>query len=336
MGLTLYPASEAALTHGADPEGRALWSQAKAMEEAVFQAAKDGRDVPATDILDLSQPWALTAAMMHALSMGRDLGTASTADWYSAVETENWFCREGYGTLLMEHHSKTPVTINTFARHVTVTKDGVTVETDRGQITAAAAIVTVSMGVLAAEAIRFNPPLEVDHLRAIEAITLGDYNHTVLQFAPGALPVPEDCWVSYSADTIKDGSVQGGGFLCNISGSGLTTFETCGQFSRDLQAAGQGAAIEAAMSTLCDIFGAGIRAYFVKGLSTEWGRDPLVRGSYSGAMPGQSHRRKDLRTPHAERILFAGEATHLCEQATVPGAHKEGQRAARRALDLLT
>ncbi len=335
QGLTLYPMPYHGITQGDDPEGDAMWEESDAMEEAFRKAAKRGKDVAASEVVNLDTPWSLTAALMQALPMGRDLHEISTMDWHQGVEGENWFCREGYGTLFARFHAGTPVMLNTAARKITTTAGGVVVDTTGGPIRAKAAIVTVSQGVLASEAITFDPPLGNTHLRAIEAITLGDYNHVALQFRPGTVPTPDDCWVTYQVDEIKDGSVQGGGFLCNAAGTGLSVFETAGQFSRDLQEAGQDAAIEFALGTLAGIFGSGIRDGFVKGYATRWGRDPLTLGSYSGARPGQSHRRKDLRKPLAKRVFFAGEATHLSEQATVAGAHKEGLRAARKALKVL-
>ncbi|MEO1139845.1 MAG: FAD-dependent oxidoreductase [Pseudomonadota bacterium] len=336
FGFSLYPAPEdIGITQGDDPEGTALWATADEMNKALHRAGRKGLDIAASEIIDMSHPWAATALMMHALPMGRDMYQVSTRDWYDGLNGENWFCREGFGTVFARYHANTPVTLGTAATKVTTTTHGVTVETSAGPLSAKAAIVTVSQGVLAAEAINFDPPLDKKHLRAIDGITLGDYNHIALQFDPGTLPVPDDCWVTYKVNAVKNGSVQGGGFLCNTAGAGLTYFETAGQFSRDLQEAGQDAAVDFALGKLAGIFGADIRRAFVKGCSTAWGLDPLFRGSYSGALPGQAHTRKALRKPHAERVFFAGEATHLSEQATVSGAHKEGLRAARKALKLL-
>lgn len=334
LGLTLYPMPYKGITRGDDPAGAALWAETDAMEDALSKAGKRGKDVAASEVIRLGTPWSLTAALMIALPMGRDLHDISTRDWYEAEAGENWFCREGYGTLFARFHAGTPARLQTAARKITATAEGVTVDTTGGPIRARAAIVTVSQGVLASEAIAFDPPLDKQHLRAVDAITLGDYNHIALQFHPGAVPAPEDCWATCQADEIRDGSVQGGGFLCNVSGTGLCLFETAGQFSRDLQEAGEAAAIDVALNALADVFGSGIRAGFVKGHATAWRRDPLTLGSYSGARPGQSHRRKALRKPHAGRVFFAGEATHLSEQATVSGAHKEGLRAAGEAAAL--
>jgi monoamine oxidase len=46
-------------------------------------------------------------------------------------------------------------------------------------------------------------------------------------------------------------------------------------------------------------------------------------------MPGGQSQRKVLGRAHAERVHFAGEASHVGQQCSVSGAHLEGLRAAR-------
>jgi monoamine oxidase len=199
-------------------------------------------------------------------------------------------------------------------------------------MTARAAIVTASVGVLAEDVIRFDPPLGADRRAAFELVTMGDYNHTALMFRPGAVPLGADTWLTYQLTPDAAGVAQGGGFLCNIAGTDLTCFETSGSFSRSLQAAGPGAAIEHAVETLAGMFGSSIRRDFLKGHATEWRKEPFVRGSYAGAMKGGYAMRRVLARAHADRIHFAGEASSVGQQCSVSGAWLEGQRAARDVL----
>jgi monoamine oxidase len=173
------------------------------------------------------------------------------------------------------------------------------------------------------------------HQRAIEGIPMGCYNHNVLHLRAGTLPVKPDTWLTYQIKEEKDGVAQGGGFLCDAGGSGLTYFESSGGFARDLEQAGEAEALAFATDTLVALFGADIRKAVIKGHATAYGRDPMFLGSYSGALPGHAERRRDLRIPHADRVFFAGEATHISQMATVSGAHKSGKRAAKKLLALL-
>ncbi|KZY42786.1 hypothetical protein A3731_34910 [Roseovarius sp. HI0049] len=144
-----------------------------------------------------------------------------------------------------------------------------------------------------------------------------------------------DTWVTYKIDPSEDSILRGGGALCNISGTALCAFENAGDFATELEHAGPDAAIDYALSRLVEVFGTDLKSAFLKGAATAWGRDPLFKGSYSAAMPGQAHKRPLLRQPHAERVFFAGEATHDAEPGTVSGAHKEGLRAAEEVAALL-
>ena len=206
--------------------------------------------------------------------------------------------------------------------------------TSQGELTAASVIVTASVGVLAEDVIRFDPPLDTNRRRALDGITMGDYHHTALLFTPDAVPLEADTWLTYPVTREVDGIAQGGGYLCNASGTGLTILETGGSFSRDLQSGKPEDAIDFALETLVGLFGSELRKSFVKGHVATWRDKPFVRGSYSGAMPGAADQRDVLRQPHAERVLFAGEATHQGQQASVSGAYLEGKRAAEDAVAL--
>ena len=98
---------------------------------------------------------------------------------------------------------------------------------------------------------------------------------------------------------------------------------------------GPDAAIDHGIETLAGIFGSAIRRDFLKGHATAWRHELFVHGSYAGAMPGGHSQRKVLGRAHAERVHFAGEASHVGQQCSVSGAHLEGLRAARDVIDQL-
>lgn len=326
LGFDLYPQSETYLTHGDTDD--VMWDEADAIGTAMEEAAQRPQDSAMLDVFRPVSPWSHTAAMMHALSMGRDMADISVKDWDLETEGRDWLCTQGFGAIVAAHAGDLPVRLSTPVTGITRTPAGVQVETAQGALTSRAVIVTVSVGVLRAGAIRFDPPLQNDRLSALEVITMGTYNHTALNFAPGTLPVKADTWVTYQIPPSEDQILRGGGFLCNVSGTGLTSFESSGTFGKELEEAGEEAAIDYALTTLTGIFGTDIRKGVLAGHATQWGRNPLTLGSYSGAMPGGSDLRVHLGQPHQEVIHFAGEATHLKEMATVAGAHKEGLRAA--------
>jgi monoamine oxidase len=344
MGLDLYPSPERVLTHGLDDQSR-LWDQYDAQVLAADQAARDDgetetctgkvTDRSLADILVEKDDWSFTAAMMTGLSAARDLADISLRDITTWEKGGDWFCREGFGHLIARTAEGLPIRLSTPVTDISAWADGVSIKTRAGEIRARAVIVTVSVGVLAEDVIRFDPPLDATRRKAFELITMGDYNHAALLFRPGAIPIDPDTWLTYQLTPDVSGVAQGGGFLCNISGTDLTSFETTGSFSRDLQKAGPEAAIEHGLETLVGMFGTSIRRDFIKGHATAWRHEPFVRGSYAGAMPGGQSQRKVLGRAHAERIHFAGEASHVGQQCSVSGAHLEGLRAARDVINQL-
>ncbi len=266
--------------------------------------------------------------MTFALSLARDLPDTSLRDISAWEGGDDWFCREGFGHLIACTARGLPIRLDTPVTEIKSFADGVHITTAKGNIKARTVVVTASVGVLAEDIIRFDPPLGSDRRAALELVTMGDYNHAGLLFQPNALPVQSDTWLTYHLEPDASGVARGGGFLCDISNTGLTSFESSGSLSKDLQKAGPESAIEHGLETLVAFFGTAIRKDFIKGYATAWRNEPYVRGSYAGARPGGHNQRAVLRRPHAEWVHFAGEATHPNQQCSVSGAHLEGIRAA--------
>jgi monoamine oxidase len=103
------------------------------------------------------------------------------------------------------------------------------------------------------------------------------------------------------------------------------------RFADALEAAGPAAAKALALEQLTAIFGADFRKEVAGACVTGWGGDPYIRGGYSAAKPGEASRRADLATPVADRLFFAGEATHMDFYSTAHGAYLSGVAAAQAA-----
>ncbi len=341
LGMKVYkaPANERVFIKGrgsVGADGGAFWAEYKRVTRAITSVAKKRKDISAADAVTLHNEWTNTAfAHVGSLSMARDMDHVSVMDWYSAQEGKDWFCTQGFGTLLSKQWANVPVSLNTKVTKIDASRDAVTVQTTTGAIRAKAAIVTVSQGVLASGAITFSPTMDSSMKRAINGITMGSYNHIALQFSGGTIDVKPDSWIAYHLSERKNGGPKGGGILANVSGTGVCYFEVGGGFGRSLEHQGKAAMVDFARSEMSALFGANIRKGFIKGTATQWGLNRHVLGSYSGAEPGKAATRQYLRDPIADRIFLAGEATSFGEQATVSGAHKEGLRAAAAVSDLL-
>lgn len=236
---------------------------------------------------------------------------------------------EGVGLLVARWAAHVPV--KTSARVVRLDSTGplVRIVTPVGEIKARAAIVAVPVGVLAANAIGFAPPLKADKRAAIAALPMALYDKVAVGLSRHAIEAPADARVTAltAHGQVLRVVVQPGGR------NGAVVLAP-GDEARQLEANGPSAAHAWALSALAEIFGKTLRTAFAGAVATRWGQDVYARGAWSVARPGQTGERDRivLAQPHDRRIFFAGEAT---EGGDLVGAHSSGIRAATEALTLL-
>ena len=340
-GFDLYPAPEnEALYIDGREASDADWADYEAALDAAYeafaQAAEDGCDVSLAAVLPDLGPWRdLVALMIGPYALGKDLDQVSCLDWYSGESGSDWFCRQGFGALWARSARGVPVRLGTTARRVRWDGPGVTVETDRGDIRAEACVVTVSMGVLAAGGLRFDPPLPVQWREAFQGVSMGLYNHVAMQFREDVFEMGADGLLAYRPRPVAGPSPRGFGMLANAGGGTVSYADVGGGLAEELEAAGEAAALDFVLSELRGIFGGEVDRAFVKGSVTAWGRNPLTLGSYASAEPGKANTRAVLREPIGERIWFAGEACSATQWSTVAGAHKSGLAAAAALIEAL-
>ncbi len=340
-GFSVYPAPNKEILFVGDRE--ATGAEFDAMEaelsetyRAILEAGARGKDVSPASVISPGGTWGrLVHLLIGPFEMGKDFDHFSCKDWYNSEDGTDWFCKEGYGALWAHSAAGVPVELSTKASVIKWGGPGVTVETNRGTLRAKTCIVTVSTGVLANEALRFDPPLSARKQDSFQGISMGLYNHIALQFRENFFEIGDDGYVYYKIDEDVKGSPKGMGLLTNISGSTLSFGDVGGAFAKALEAEGKAAAIDFALSDLRKIYGGKVDQAFVKGSVTSWGKNPLTFGSYASAEPGAYPLRAVLREPVGERIWFAGEACSSLEWATVAGAHKNGIATAEDVLDHL-
>lgn len=297
---------------------------------AILKAGERGQDIAPAKVVRNTGEWTDTVHMrIGAYEMAKDFDHFSCADWYSGAESSDWFCRQGFGTLVAHRAQNLPVQLNTTLSKVKWGGAGVTLQTDHGTISAKAVIITVSTGVLAAEKIKFDPPLPVKKQEAFNGITMGLYNHIALQFSDNFFGIGADGYVSYQLDNQNAAAPRGIGLLTNISGTNLTFADVGGGFAKQLEAAGPDTAIDFALGELRNIFGSRVDSSLIKAHVTNWGQNMFTLGSYASAKPGAFNLRNALRQSVADRVFFAGEATSRSQWATVVGAHKTGLATAK-------
>jgi len=205
----------------------------------------------------------------------------------------------------------------------------VTVETPRGSLSARAAIVTVSTGVLAAGAIAFDPALPAEAQHCLEALPMGLAMKVALRAnGPDRLDLPLHCSVDRQVARRGERLVP---FQCWPYGRDYVQGWIGGAVAWDLARAGDAAAVDFALEQLRAIFGGRVDTLFSGGgnLVTHWEADPFVLGAYSYVTVGNADVRARLGQPFGDgHLLFAGEACHDGLAGTVAGAWLSGQHAA--------
>jgi monoamine oxidase len=192
-------------------------------------------------------------------------------------------------------------------------------------------IITASVGVLAAEKIRFTPDLPMRHREALAKLSLGSYDHVALELAGNPLNLRSDELIYEKATGERTAAL-----LANVSGTPVCLVEVGGRFGRSLAAQGQAAMIDFAIGWLADLYGTRIRAAVRRSHATQWNKAPWALGAFSSASPGNQPARRVLAESINNCLWFAGEAVDEGWWGTVSGAWESGQHAANAVIRRLS
>ena len=308
----------------------------EAAYKAIGDAGRQNKDISPSEVVPNAGDWSDTVHfMIGPYEMAKDFDHFSCQDWRSGEEGTDWYCREGYGTLAFHKWQGIPVELATTADKIKWGGSGVEVETNRGTIRAKLCIATVSNGVLASGQITFDPPLPEAKQAAFSGISMGVYNHVALQFKENFFGIGDDGYLTYRIENSDSSSPRGCAGLVNVGGTNLSLFDLGGNFAADMEREGKEATIDFVIGELKSIFGSQCERHLIKAHATAWASNPLTKGSYASAEPGAAHLRRELRKPVADKIFFAGEATHRNDWGTVGGADKSGRATVKKVLKLL-
>ena len=295
--------------------------------EAMEAAGRAGRDLPASEVIERGARWSPLFDAWCAMMTAFNTDSVSTLDYARYIDTkENWVVPEGFGALIAHYGAGLPVTLNAPVGRITWGGPGVALATPQGTVRAAAAIVTVSTAVLANGAIRFDPALPDWKRSAIEAVPMGAANKVGFAFRRDVFGDPPGRFSIFSSD--KADAMH---FHVRPCGERVVGAYVGGRACDVLENDGPAAMTALARERLKAIFGAAIEKEITGSCATAWRGDPEIGGGYSGARPGQAHRRAALARPLDDRLFFAGEATSLDFYSTAHGAYFSGLAAAEAA-----
>ncbi len=274
----------------------------------------------------------------YASDMG-DMRAWSLWEGDDLIGVDEWF-PDGLSAIPEYLAEGLDVRLSTPVSAVSYDSEGAVVSTESGEDFAAdRVIVTVSLGVLKAGDISFDPPLPSTNTDAIERLGMGLMDKVWLIF-------PEVFW---------DPDIDFKGFLSepqgqfaswNYYGGNALMVWHAGGNATTLEYQSDDEIIAGAMDTLRIMYGDDIPdptetliARFdvdaVDAISGATPRSTYIKGAYSylalGSTPDD---RSDIAAPVMDRIFFAGEHTNPDHPALLQGAYDSGIREANNIVDL--
>lgn len=315
-------------------EEAGYWRAAALFDRICHDRARQEPDISVTAAIAAlrDDPWMDTIETWEAAQIAAaDPRRLSVRDWSANdLQGRNLWVTGGIGALVARRLARLAGTVALDTRATRIAWDGdlMVVETSQGTLRAGSCIVTVSVGVLAAGGIVFDPPLPASHRDAIAGLPMGLLTKVALHvpgterfgLAPGTSlrrRLVRALEPAMSFHFWPGGAAHIAGFVG-------------GPVAWELAQGGEGATKAFARQQLADALGAEAVAAVGEITVSPWGTDPLHRGAYAYAVAGQAGARATLGTPLAGgRLVFAGEA--VCTDGlagTVGGAFLCGERAA--------
>ncbi|MFZ5671898.1 MAG: flavin monoamine oxidase family protein [Pseudomonadota bacterium] len=295
----------------------------------VAEAGRRGLDVPAASLLDPAHPWNPMARHWLSLMFSAEPEDISTRDAGSYDDTGlNLAVEDGYGALVAKLADGLPIATAVAARSVTARGQGVAVETDKGTITAKAAIVAVPARMLETGKLII-ADMPDDIAQALRNVPMGYYEKIAIAF-DGKVFEGFDVPYADIFDPVAP-TTHPLNFELHPFGRPIAVTHIAGHFARDMERDGEPGMIDFALSALVKAFGSDLRRRVKKATATHWSSDVFINGAYSCARPGHGLARRAFANPIAERIFLAGEHVHASFYATAHGAFETGIAAAAKA-----
>ncbi|MEC4854125.1 MAG: NAD(P)/FAD-dependent oxidoreductase, partial [Jaaginema sp. PMC 1079.18] len=207
----------------------------------------------------------------------------------------------------------------------------VRVITQKTEFSADHVVVTLPLGVLQANTVRFSPELPRSKQDAIAKLGMGVLNKCYLRFADVFWDADVD-WLEYIP--AKHGEWTEWVSFKQAANLPVLLGFNAADWGRAIETWSNEQIVKSAMQTLRTIYGVSIPEPIDYQI-TRWATDPFSLGSYSynrvGAVPKM---RQELAAPLEKSVFFAGEASNRDYFGTAHGAYLSGLRAAQEILNL--
>ncbi len=285
-------------------------------------------DAPAAVLLDADGRWNNLINAVSTYISGVELDRQSVKDFYRYDDSGvNWRVVEGYGSTIAAHGADLPVMLDCAVQRIDHSAKRLRIETAKGAIEVDQAIVTIPSTLLAEQRLLFTPALP-DKTEAALGLPLGLADKLFL-----SLEAAEE----FEKDTRLFGRIDRAGTgAYHFRPFGRPQIEVYfgGRLASELEAGGEGAFFDFAVSELTNLLGSAFARRISPIQIHRWGTDPFSHGSYSFALPGRADCRQALAEPVDDRLFFTGEACSSGDFSTAHGAFITGVTAADRVISV--
>jgi monoamine oxidase len=296
-----------------------------ALYERVGEAARKQPDVAVASVLAPGCRWNALLGSIGTYISGGELDHVSALDFDNYDDTGvNWRVLEGYGATIAGYAQPIRAMLACPVLRIDHAGRRLRIETVKGTITADRAIVTLPTNVLAEMEDLFAPALP-EKTQAAANLPLGLADKLFL-----SLENAEE----FESDSRLFGRTDRATATYHLRPFGRPMIECYfgGRNAWDLEAGGEEAFVDFALSELTGQLGNEF-AKRVKPIAMHpWGADPFARGSYSYARPGKVASRAVLAAPVDGRLFFAGEACSTHDFSTAHGGFITGVSAVEQVI----
>lgn len=273
--------------------------------------------------------WTYMLSAFLEFDTGGDIYSLSSLDYYNdkAYSGKDLIITNGYDKVTDYLSKEIDIRLNTKVENIDYTKDNIKIETTNGSFEADQVIVTVPLGVLKKNVIKFTPSLPKATQNAINNLKMGSVNKFLLVW-----DIPfwntDLQYIGYTPET--KGKFN---YFLNVkkytNANALMTF-AFGDYSKETEEMNDSQITNEIMAHLKSIYGENIPEPSNM-LRTKWSSNVYTYGSYSFAPSGTSS--NDFRIfeqPINNKVFFAGEHTIFDYRGTVHGAYLSGLREAKK------
>ena len=292
----------------------------------VSARAQKEPDVAAATLFAPGDRWNNLINAVGTYISGAELEQVSARDFDNFEDTGvNWRIAEGYGTTIAACGANLPIMLDCPVHRIDHRGKRLSIETARGAIAADQAIITLPSTVLAEGEELFVPALP-QKTQAAENLPLGLTDKLFLSLER-ADEFEKDSRLFGATD--RTGTAT---YHLRPFGRPLIEVFFGGALAAALEAGGEHAFFDFAVSELTGVLGASFAKRVKPVHIHRWRIDPFARGSYSYARPGMADARKQLAAPVDGRLFFAGEACSTTHFSTAHGGWITGVTAAEEVL----